>query len=56
MLLGRNPFERLITTQIPVTRDALGGSFVYDLRAGPLTLPRTDSSILWRSRWARVVG
>ena len=39
MLTGRNPFNRLSTTQIPVLRNPFAAAYVYGLLLGPMTLP-----------------
>lgn len=39
MLSGRNPFNRLSTTQMPVLRNPYAAAYVYGLLLGPMTLP-----------------
>lgn len=46
MLLGRNPFARLATTQVPVLRSPAATSFVYGMLLAPLTLPCTGPLII----------
>lgn len=46
MLLDRNPFARLSTTQVPVLRNPFATAFAYGLLLGPLTLPCTGPLII----------
>lgn len=46
MLLDRNPFARLTTTEIPILRNPLATAYVYGLLLGPLTLPCTGPLIV----------
>jgi cytochrome c-type biogenesis protein len=39
MLLGRNPFNRIATSEIPVLRNPLAAAYAYGLLLGPMTLP-----------------
>jgi cytochrome c-type biogenesis protein len=39
LLAGRNPFERLPGTQVPIVADPFGQAYVYGLMLGPLALP-----------------
>lgn len=39
LLLGRNPFNRLATVQIPIVRNPVGQAYVYGLLLGPVALP-----------------
>jgi cytochrome c-type biogenesis protein len=55
-IAGRNPFERLTTTQIPVLRNPLAGSFVYGMAIAPLTLPCTGPIVLSAFTLGAVAG
>ncbi len=46
MLTGRNPFNRLATTQIPVMQNPYMGAYVYGLLLGPMTLPCAGPIVL----------
>lgn len=46
MLLGRNPFARLSTSQAPILRSPYITAYVYGLFFGPMTLPCTGPIIL----------
>ena len=46
MILDRNPFARLTTTQVPILRNPFATAFVYGLLLGPLTLPCTGPLII----------
>jgi len=46
MLLDRNPFARLTTTEVPILRNPFATAFVYGLLLGPLTLPCTGPLII----------
>lgn len=46
MLTGRNPFNRLSTTQSPVLSNPYSGAYVYGLLLGPMTLPCTGPLIV----------
>jgi len=39
LLLGRNPFERLPGTQVPIVANPFGQAYLYGLMLGPLALP-----------------
>jgi cytochrome c-type biogenesis protein len=39
LLAGRNPFERLPGTQVPIVRNPFGQAYLYGLMLGPLALP-----------------
>jgi len=39
LLLGRNPFERLPGTQVPIVSNPFGQAYLYGLMLGPLALP-----------------
>lgn len=39
LLLGRNPFERLPGTRVPIVSNPFGQAFAYGLLLGPLALP-----------------
>ncbi len=39
MILGRNPFSRLATSNIPLLKNPYIGAYVYGLLLGPMTLP-----------------
>lgn len=39
LLTGRNPFERLPGTQVPVVANPFGQAYLYGLMLGPLALP-----------------
>lgn len=46
MLLGRNPFARLATAQVPLLADPLPAAFTYGLLLAPLTLPCTGPVVI----------
>jgi len=46
MLLDRNPFARLTTSEVPILRNPFATAFVYGLLLGPLTLPCTGPLII----------
>ncbi|MGE0307802.1 MAG: cytochrome c biogenesis CcdA family protein [Acidimicrobiia bacterium] len=46
MVLGRNPFARLATTQAPVLRSPSATAFVYGMALAPMTLPCTGPLII----------
>ncbi len=46
MLFDRNPFARLVTTEVPILRNPLATAYVYGLLLGPLTLPCTGPLIV----------
>lgn len=46
MLLGRNPFNRLQTAQVPALRNPYLGAYVYGLLLGPMTLPCAGPIVL----------
>jgi cytochrome c-type biogenesis protein len=39
LLLGRNPFERLPGTRVPIIANPFGQAYLYGLMLGPLALP-----------------
>lgn len=39
LLTGRNPFERLPGTQVPIVANPFGQAYLYGLMLGPLALP-----------------
>ena len=39
LLVGRNPFERLPGTRVPIVRNPFGQAYLYGLMLGPLALP-----------------
>ena len=39
LLAGRNPFERLPGTQVPIVANPFGQAYLYGLMLGPLALP-----------------
>ena len=39
LLLGRNPFERLPGTKVPIVSNPFGQAYAYGLMLGPLALP-----------------
>jgi cytochrome c-type biogenesis protein len=39
MLIGRNPFNRLSSSQVPVLRNPFTAAYAYGLLLGPITLP-----------------
>ncbi len=39
LLAGRNPFERLPGTQVPIVENPFGQAYLYGLLLGPLALP-----------------
>ena len=46
MVLGRNPFARLATTQVPILRSPAATAFVYGMLMAPLTLPCTGPLVI----------
>jgi cytochrome c-type biogenesis protein len=46
MVLGRNPFARLATTQVPILRSSAATAFVYGMLMAPLTLPCTGPLVI----------
>lgn len=46
MLAGRNPFERLPTTNAPVFRNPLASAYAYGVLLAPMTLPCTGPLII----------
>ena len=46
MVLGRNPFARLATTQVPLLRSPAATAFVYGMLMAPLTLPCTGPLVI----------
>lgn len=46
MLLGRNPFARMATTQAPILRSPFATGYLYGLLLGPMTLPCTGPVII----------
>lgn len=46
MLLGRNPFNRIATSEIPLMRNPVSAAFAYGLLLGPMTLPCTGPLIV----------
>lgn len=46
MLLDRNPFARLATTEVPILRNPIATAYLYGLLLGPLTLPCTGPLIV----------
>ena len=46
MLIGRNPFERLITTEAPVLRSPTASAYLYGMFLAPMTLPCTGPLIV----------
>jgi cytochrome c-type biogenesis protein len=46
MLVGRNPFARLATTQVPILRNPSATAFVYGALLAPLTLPCTGPLVV----------
>jgi cytochrome c-type biogenesis protein len=45
MLMGRNPFARLATAQLPLMKNPYVAAYVYGLLFGPMTLPCTGPII-----------
>ena len=39
LLAGRNPFERLPGTRVPIVANPFGQAYIYGLMLGPLALP-----------------
>lgn len=39
MILGRNPFKRMSTAQVPIVSNPLVTAFLYGMLLGPMTLP-----------------
>lgn len=46
MLTGRNPFQRLQSTRLPILRNPYATAFVYGLLLGPMTLPCAGPIVL----------
>lgn len=46
MLVGKNPFARMTSLQVPVVRSPLATAFLYGVLLGPMTLPCTGSLII----------
>ncbi|MEM8533611.1 MAG: cytochrome c biogenesis protein CcdA [Chloroflexota bacterium] len=46
MLIGRNPFAKLATTQAPMLQNPYATAYVYGLLLGPMTLPCTGPLIV----------
>ena len=46
MLSGRNPFNRISTSQIPMLRNPMAAAYAYGLLLGPMTLPCTGPLIV----------
>ena len=46
MLIGRNPFRRLSTSQAPVLRNPYLSAYVYGILLGPMTLPCAGPIVL----------
>ena len=46
MLTGRNPFNRLSGTNVPVLNNPYAGAYVYGVLLGPMTLPCTGPVIV----------
>jgi cytochrome c-type biogenesis protein len=46
MLFGRNPFNRISTSQIPLLRNPVAAAYAYGLLLGPMTLPCTGPLIV----------
>ena len=46
MLSGRNPFNRITASQIPLLRNPLAAAYAYGLLLGPMTLPCTGPLIV----------
>jgi cytochrome c-type biogenesis protein len=46
MLFGKNPFNRLSTTQAPLLRNPFAAAYLYGLLLGPMTLPCTGPIIV----------
>lgn len=46
MLVDRNPFARLATTEVPILRNPIATAYLYGLLLGPLTLPCTGPLIV----------
>lgn len=46
MLLDRNPFARLATTEAPVLRSPMASAYLYGVALGPMTLPCTGPLIV----------
>jgi cytochrome c-type biogenesis protein len=46
MLLGVNPFTRLVTARAPVLRNPYATAFAYGLLLGPMTLPCTGPIVV----------
>jgi cytochrome c-type biogenesis protein len=46
MLLDKNPFARLSTTQMPILRNPVASAYVYGMLLAPMTLPCTGPLIV----------
>jgi cytochrome c-type biogenesis protein len=46
LLAGRNPFERLPGTGVPIVRDPFAQAYLYGLMLGPLALPCAGAFVL----------
>lgn len=46
MIAGRNPFERLPTTDVPVFRNPVASAYAYGALLAPMTLPCTGPLII----------
>jgi cytochrome c-type biogenesis protein len=46
VLLGRNPFERLATAEVPILRRPAASAYVYGMMLAPMTLPCTGPLIV----------
>jgi cytochrome c-type biogenesis protein len=46
MLLDKNPFTRLSTTQMPILRNPVASAYVYGMLLAPMTLPCTGPLIV----------
>jgi cytochrome c-type biogenesis protein len=46
MLLDKNPFARLSTTQVPILRNPVASAYVYGMLLAPMTLPCTGPLIV----------
>ena len=46
MLVGRNPFTRLVGTEAPVLRNPLATAYLYGMFLAPMTLPCTGPLVV----------
>lgn len=46
MVLGHNPFTRLVLAQVPALRNPSATAFIYGLLLGPMTLPCTGPLVV----------